>query len=178
MGGDRYHLRKGGCAASGGAVNAMRITVRKSADGAVARYAVARDGEGVWRVSEASDGSGAIDLSDALGDQGHVAKCCICGCEEFFVRKDFPQRVGLITVVVAAVASLVLFAVRQMWLAFAVLAALVVVDVVLGFVVGRCVVCYRCRAEYRDLPIDRRYRPWNLATGEKYRTGADLPFDV
>ena len=110
-----------------------------------------------------------LDWTEALDEQGHLLRCPACGCGELFVRKDFPQRLGLALVVAAAAASVVLFALHMMPAAFIVLAAVAVVDAVIYFFTGRCVVCYRCRTEARDLPIGREQKGWDLATGEKYR---------
>jgi hypothetical protein len=87
-----------------------------------------------------------------------------------FVRKDFPQRLGLGVVVVAAVAFLVLAASRRtFYVGVWVLGAAVVVDVVLYLLVGRVTVCYRCRSEFRDVPINPEHGGYELAVGEKYR---------
>jgi len=147
----------------------MRITVRQLEYGPVQTHVVevGRGGEVV--VPPSGSGQEKLKLSGAIDKQGRLSRCCVCGCEELFVRKDFPQRFGLVMVVVAGLASIVLFYMRRIFLAISVLAGLVVVDVILHLLVKRCVVCYRCRTEYRDLSVDRQFRPWDLATGEKYR---------
>ena len=155
----------------------MRITIRKPDAGTEEKHVMVVGEGGALRVVDSTAGAEPLDPEGALDDEGCLSKCCVCGCDEFFVRKDFPQRLGLVMVVAVALASVTLFALRRIVLAVAVLAGLVIVDIVLNFLVGRCVVCYRCRAEYRDLPIDARVRPWSLATGEKYRTGEDMPFE-
>jgi hypothetical protein len=100
-----------------------------------------------------------------------LTTCPHCGCRDFFVRKDFPQKVGLAVVVVAAVAFVVL-AVRRttMYLGVLVLLAAFVVDAVLYFFVPKVTVCYRCRAEFRGLAVNPEHEGFELAVGEKYRT--------
>src|SRR5438874_13748142 len=84
-----------------------------------------------------------------------LAQCPDCGCRDLFVRKDFPQKLGLIIVVVAAVSFLVLAASRShVYIGAIVLLVAAVVDAVLYAVVPRITVCYRCRAEFRDRPIN------------------------
>lgn len=107
----------------------------------------------------------------ALDDQGHLRRCPVCGCRELFSRKDFPQVTGFAVVVLAAVLAMVMFGMRQVWMGLAVLAAVVLIDAVIFLFAGRCLVCYRCRSEFRDIPIGKDHRGWELATGEKYRTG-------
>jgi hypothetical protein len=95
--------------------------------------------------------------------------CPRCGCGELFVRKDFPQKLGLAIVVVAAVAFLVLAARRgTFYIGVGVLVAAVVIDAVIYALVGRVTVCYRCRAEFRG-PVNPEHEAFELAVAEKYR---------
>lgn len=105
----------------------------------------------------------------AIDGDGYLRLCPVCGCRELFVRKDFPQKFGLTMVVIAAAAALVLFTMGQVIAAFAVLGAMAVIDAVVYLLTPRCLVCYRCRSEFRDTPIAADHEPWELATGEKYR---------
>jgi hypothetical protein len=106
-------------------------------------------------------GSGAVEK---------LTSCPKCGCREMFLRKDFPQKLGLAIVVVAAVAFLVLAASRAwFYLGALVLLAAVAVDAVLYLVVPKITVCYRCRAEFRDVPVNPAHGGFELAVGEKYR---------
>jgi hypothetical protein len=87
-----------------------------------------------------------------------------------FIRKDFPQRLGLGIVIVAAMAFLVLAAnPRTLIYGVLVLCVAAVVDAMLYFFVGRVTVCYRCRAEFRDCPLNPDHEPFELSVAEKYR---------
>ena len=87
-----------------------------------------------------------------------------------FVRKDFPQKLGLLLVVLAAGTFLVLAASRtHFYLGVMVLLIATVIDALLYLVVGKLTVCYRCRAEFRDRPINPEHQGFELAIGEKYR---------
>jgi hypothetical protein len=87
-----------------------------------------------------------------------------------FVRKDFPQRLGLSLVIIAAVTFLVLAAWRSsFYLGAIVLVIAVIVDAVLFAIVPKLTVCYRCRREFRDVPINPEHHGFELAIGEKYR---------
>ena len=110
-----------------------------------------------------------LDWTDAVDAHGTLARCPVCQCGEMFVRRDFPQGVGLAIVVTAAVASAVLFAMNRIITCMAVLLGAVVADRVIAIFTGRCIVCYRCRSEFRGLPIPHDYPTWDLSTGEKYR---------
>jgi hypothetical protein len=99
-----------------------------------------------------------------------LSTCPRCGCREFFIRKDFPQKLGFAIVVVAGVAFLALAASRQrFYLGVLVLIAAVVVDLVLYAIVPKITVCYRCRTEFRDVPLNPEHEGYELAVGEKYR---------
>lgn len=100
-----------------------------------------------------------------------INACPACGCRELFVRKDFPQKLGLGLVVVAGVAFLLLSASRGTFhLGVWVLVAAALVDGLLYLMVGKVTVCYRCRAEIRGVPLNPEHGPFELAVAEKYRT--------
>jgi hypothetical protein len=101
----------------------------------------------------------------------YLTTCPECGCRDLFVRKEFPQKVGLAIVVAAAVAFVALSVRRAtMYLGVLVLLGAFVVDAVLYLFVPRVTVCYRCRAEFGGVPINPEHEGFELAVGEKYRT--------
>src|SRR5439155_24484069 len=96
-------------------------------------------------------------------------QCPHCGCRDLFIRKDFPQKVGLLIVVVAAISFLVLGASRRhFYLGASVLLVAAIVDAVLYAIVPRITVCYRCRAQFRDRPINPEQHGFEVAIGETY----------
>ena len=99
-----------------------------------------------------------------------LTTCPACDCPDLFIRKDFPQKVGLFIVTVAAIVFLVLAAdPHRVYLGLWVLTAAVIVDAVLYLVVKKITVCYRCRAEFRDVPLNPKHEGFELSIGEKYR---------
>lgn len=118
------------------------------------------------------DGGGRTILlqwEGALDEQGRLRRCPVCGCREIFRRQDFPQRLGLILVIGTIIAAVVLIALWQVIWAMGVLLAAVVIDRIICVFTRECLVCYRCRTEFRGVTIDGSHEAWNLATGEKYR---------
>ena len=109
-----------------------------------------------------------LSLDATLAEQGRVTRCAACDGVEFFVRKDFPQKLGLALVVVFGLIATVFYSYKMVPAAFATLAALVVVDAIIFLFVGRVTVCYRCRAEYRGVAYDPDVEGFDLATSEKY----------
>ncbi len=98
-----------------------------------------------------------------------ILVCPLCGGDELYVRKDFPQRAGLALVVLVAVVSFWLFARGELLWALGVLLAVVLLDLVVYLVVPRITVCYRCRTEICGAETNPDHRGFDLATAEKYR---------
>ncbi|HEY1628650.1 MAG TPA: hypothetical protein VGF52_02260 [Tepidisphaeraceae bacterium] len=101
-----------------------------------------------------------------------LEKCPRCGCDEMFVRKDFPQKLGLTLVILAAVAFLILAAWREtFWIGATILAIAAAIDALLYALVAKITVCYRCGGEFPG-PINPKHGGYDLSTGEKYRGGS------
>jgi hypothetical protein len=86
-----------------------------------------------------------------------------------FVRKDFPQRLGVTIVTVGLLASCVAWGYSQLYLTFAILFATALVDVVLYVFVPNALMCYRCGAMYRGAAGVEQHESFNLETHERYR---------
>jgi hypothetical protein len=98
-----------------------------------------------------------------------LEKCPKCGCEELFIRKNFPQKLGLTLVIVAAVAFLILAARREnFWIGATILFIAALIDAIFYLLVGKITVCYRCHAEFGG-PINPKHAGFDLPIGEKYR---------
>jgi hypothetical protein len=107
-------------------------------------------------------------MSDGVKEP--LSQCPSCGCRDLFVRKDFPQMLGMTIVAMAGMTFLVLAASRSnFYLGAIVLLIAVLVDAAMYFLVGKVTVCYRCRAEFRDVPLNPRHGAFELAIAEKYR---------
>ncbi len=101
-----------------------------------------------------------------------LRQCLVCGSPELFVRKDFPQRLGVGLVVIGFIASSIAWSQYMTLLTFAILFATALIDVVLYLIVGEALVCYRCQAQYRMVPGMERHGAFSLETHEKHRQQA------
>jgi len=106
--------------------------------------------------------------AEAIVD-GQIRRCLVCPSTDLFVRKDFPQRLGVALVTSGLVASCVAWAYSQLYLTFAILFATALVDVVLYLVVPNALMCYRCGAMYRGAAEIDAHGSFNLETHERHR---------
>ena len=104
----------------------------------------------------------------AIAD-GRIQRCLVCPSTDLFVRKDFPQRLGVAIVTVGLLASCVAWAKTEVNLTFGILFATAAVDVVLYFVVPNALMCYRCGAMYRGVAGIDEHESFDLETHERYR---------
>jgi hypothetical protein len=103
---------------------------------------------------------------------GELRRCLVCPSTELFVRKDFPQRLGVAIVVLGFAASCVSWHYYRIYLTFGILCATALVDVVLYAIMGECLTCYRCGAQYRSVEGLEKHAGFDLAIHERYRQQA------
>ena len=113
-----------------------------------------------------------VRLPEGAWDEGRLQRCLVCPCRELFVRKDFNQRLGVGIIVLGFALSTVAWALRRPLWTYGILFATAAIDMVLYFLVGNLVQCYRCHAEYRDLDQLESYQPFDLETHERFRQEA------
>jgi len=99
--------------------------------------------------------------------------CLVCGCEDLWRQKDFPQRLGLILVASAMILYLIASAYLRPALALGVLLAFALVDLLLFWLMPDVLVCYRCGARYRGATLNAEDPKFNLEIQERYRQEAD-----
>lgn len=100
-----------------------------------------------------------------------IRRCLVCPSTDLFLRKDFPQRLGVGIVTVGIIGSCITWAMSEVTLTFAILFATALIDVVLYLVVPDALMCYRCGAMYRQTD-GAEHGPFNLETHERYRQQA------
>jgi hypothetical protein len=113
-----------------------------------------------------------LTAADAVDERGRLRRCLVCPSTDLFLRKDFPQRLGVGLVIVGFLASSVAWYYYRPWPALAVLLATALIDAVLYFVCGDAVSCYRCGAIYRGVPDHQQHPPFSLEVHERHRQQA------
>lgn len=110
-------------------------------------------------------------LADTLVE-GKLRRCLVCPSTDLFVRKDFPQRIGVGIVVVGFAISCFTWANYWLITTFVVLFATAFLDLLLYVTVGDALSCYRCAAIYRGCLGHEQHGAFNLETHERYRQQA------
>jgi DNA-directed RNA polymerase subunit RPC12/RpoP len=97
-----------------------------------------------------------------------LERCAFCGNRAFFLQKDFDQRLGCLFLV-ASLAMALFVGWKWGWIWFTpALLATVVVDWIVAARIRPVTICYRCDAEYRDVPLHPRHRGYDPHIAERY----------
>lgn len=112
---------------------------------------------------------GNIRLPAGAVDGRHIRRCLVCPSTDLYVRKDFPQRVGVALVAIGIVGSCIAWAYTQVFWTFAILFASALADFLLYACVGNALMCYRCHALYRGVEEMDSHGSFDLATHERHR---------
>jgi DNA-directed RNA polymerase subunit RPC12/RpoP len=90
-----------------------------------------------------------LTVSEAVRQDRAVDRCPVCGGGDFYIRKDFDPKVGLSLVVAGALVSAVFYFFGRDLIAYSILAAAVLIDLVVYGRLKDVTVCYRCHSEFR-----------------------------
>jgi hypothetical protein len=110
-----------------------------------------------------------IKVSPGSIDGQRVRRCLVCPSTDMFVRKDFPQRVGVLIVAVGIIGSSIAWYYANLPWTFGILFATALADLALFAIVGNALMCYRCGAQYRGTMDIDSHGHFNLETHEKHR---------
>ena len=106
-----------------------------------------------------------LAFTDALRADRTVDACPLCRGRDFYIRKDFDPKVGLAVVIAGALVSAVFYWFGLDLIAYGVLAAAALIDLVVYTRLGDVTVCYRCHAEFRGA-YERTAGPFDLHTAD------------
>jgi hypothetical protein len=113
-----------------------------------------------------------IATPQTSSDDTGFEKCVVCGCDELFIRKDFPQVLGVAIVIIGFAISTVFWAYRMPIAAFAAMFAVAAIDFALYFFVPNALMCYRCHAQYHRPHDMGDFGAFELETHERFRQQA------
>ncbi|MFO0868051.1 MAG: hypothetical protein U0935_03815 [Pirellulales bacterium] len=111
----------------------------------------------------------ATEVPEGAIVEERVERCVICPSTDLYVRKDFSQTAGVSIVILGMVLSTVAWAYHYIYLTYAILFVMALIDVLLYVLVGNLLQCYRCQAQYRGVAgLEGRER-FHLETHERHR---------
>ena len=111
----------------------------------------------------------SVKVNEGSLQQEKLHKCLVCPSTELFVRKNFPQRLGVTIVAIGIGLSCITWFNHMIIPTFAILFATALLDVVLYVLVGEVVECYRCHARYGGVTDSVVHGAFDLEIHEKYR---------
>jgi DNA-directed RNA polymerase subunit RPC12/RpoP len=112
-------------------------------------------------------GQVAVPGNAIIGNR--LNRCLVCPSVDLFARKDFPQRLGVVLVIIGFVGSSIAWAKYQVFWTFAILFATALIDLLLYIFMGESLTCYRCGAQYRGFEDIEIHGGFDLETHERYR---------
>jgi len=110
-----------------------------------------------------------VDFAQGSVEGNRVRRCLACPSRDLYIRKDFPQRVGVLLVAIGIIGSSVAWYYASLSWTFGILFATALADLLLFLLVGEALMCYRCGAQYRGVAEMESHGQFNLETHEKYR---------
>jgi uncharacterized protein (DUF983 family) len=90
-----------------------------------------------------------LAFSDALRFDRVVDRCPLCQGADFYTRKDFDPKFGLMIVIIGASISGAFYWFGRDLIAYSILAVAVVIDLIVYGRLEDVTVCYRCHSEFR-----------------------------
>jgi hypothetical protein len=90
-----------------------------------------------------------LSIGDALRDDCAVDWCPVCQGADFYKRKDFDPKLGLVVIVSGAAISAGFYWFGRDAIAYGVLAGAAAIDFLIYGRLKDVTVCYRCHAEFR-----------------------------
>jgi hypothetical protein len=106
-----------------------------------------------------------LAFSDDVRADRSVDRCPLCGGADFYARKDFDPKIGLTVVVIGALISAGFYWFGRDLIAYGILAAAALIDLVVYGRLKDLTVCYRCHTEFRG-PYPRTARAFDLHTAD------------
>ena len=145
----------------------MRIDVRDAEQRTIGRIEVDPARRPTRVRIEGTDREVFLDWDTALDDGHRLRRCVVCGCNDLFRAKAFPQITGF--VVVLAFAGAIVGALGPVdTLTLIAMVVVLVADVSILLFTRQRLVCHRCRSSYHGLPIARYHRRWDRAVAERH----------
>jgi hypothetical protein len=106
-----------------------------------------------------------LSISDAVRTSRGLDRCPVCGGADFYGRKDFDPKMGLTVVIIGIVISAAFYWFKRDLIAYSILAAATLIDLIIYQRLKDLSVCYRCHTEFRG-PEARHSPAFDLHTAD------------
>ncbi|MFN0199753.1 MAG: hypothetical protein ACKVT0_23615 [Planctomycetaceae bacterium] len=103
---------------------------------------------------------------------GQLQGCPVCGCDDLWRQKNFPQGLGLSMVALAALLSTWAWWLYEPVWALGILLFFALIDWGLYMFMPDVLVCYRCRTRLSGMPDEATVPKFDLEIQERYRQQA------
>lgn len=97
-----------------------------------------------------------LDISEAVRAGTLVDRCPVCSGSDFYLRKDFDPKIGLGVVIVGGLISATFYWFGKDLIAYGILAAATLIDLLIYGRLSDLTVCYRCHSEFRGAYPDKK----------------------
>lgn len=111
-------------------------------------------------------------IPPATVEGGHPTRCLVCGCDDLWRQKDFPQSLGILMVGLGILLSTIAWAKMEPAIAIGILMGFALIDMVLYAVMPDVLVCYRCASRHRHSSPPGDHPKFDLEVHERYRQEA------
>lgn len=107
-----------------------------------------------------------LAITEGIRTDARVDVCPVCAGRDFYIRKDFDPQLGLTVVITGALISAGFYWFGEDLIAYGILAAAALVDLIVYRRLGDVTVCYRCHTEFRG-KYQRTAAPFDLHTADR-----------
>jgi hypothetical protein len=90
-----------------------------------------------------------LKCTDAVRADRAVDRCPVCDGADFYMRKDFDPKIGLTVVIIGALISAAFYWYGRDLIAYSILGAATLIDLMIYGRLKDLTVCYRCHSEFR-----------------------------
>ena len=106
-----------------------------------------------------------LSISESLRAGQGVDRCPVCDGADFYGRKDFDPKIGLTVVIIGIAISAGFYWFKRDLIAYSILAAATLIDLIIYQRLKDLSVCYRCHTEFRG-PEARTAPAFDLHTAD------------
>jgi hypothetical protein len=110
-----------------------------------------------------------LDWERAFDDSGQIRRCIICGCDQLYRHKTFPQITPFVILLAFGLAFIGVLGLVTDIAALLGMTAVLMLDIGILFFARVHLYCYRCRSQFSNVEIANYHQRWDRATEARRR---------